>query len=150
MTGTKHKQKPTDEMCPNCGLYYSRRGIVPHRRNCDRDEPLLPLDRDDEAGGSPSKDGGAPEGADPSDGVGGAPDPEGSGATDEPARTDGAGLGLEGPPEATTDVDDDQEDDEPNTADCPACGEDLGVTEEDLAEMDSPRCAECGTGVSVS
>jgi hypothetical protein len=103
MTGTKNKKKPTDEMCPNCGLYYSKRGIIPHRRNCDRDEPLLPLDRDDDDGGDGPDDKVTPEASTPTDGVGDGAPPEGSTPSSDPARTDGAGLGLEGPPETSTD-----------------------------------------------
>jgi len=110
MIGDKEPQKSTDEMCPHCGLYFSRRGIIPHRRNCEREEPILPVDRHDD-GGNPPSDGEEAEGSDPPDDVGDAPNPDGSTPSNRSARTDGLGLGLEGPPETTTDVDDDVQDD---------------------------------------
>lgn len=116
MNGSKNPDEPTDEMCQNCGLYFSRRGIIPHRRNCSRDEPLLPLDRhqDDvepEGGEASSREEG--EAPTPPDGVGDgappeAPDPPGDAPTprDEEVSTDG-GLGLGGAPELDVDDQDD-------------------------------------------
>jgi len=47
MSGKKYIQDPDREtVCPSCGLVFSRRGIIAHSRNCDRDEPLLDPDRD--------------------------------------------------------------------------------------------------------
>lgn len=63
MNGKKHIKNPDHEsVCPTCGLVFSRRGIIAHSRNCDRDEPLLdphrnarhPSLRDDEDASDPN------------------------------------------------------------------------------------------------
>jgi hypothetical protein len=47
MNGKKYIENPDRErVCSSCGLVFSRRGIIAHSRNCDRDEPLLDPDRD--------------------------------------------------------------------------------------------------------
>lgn len=121
MNGSRNPDDPTDEMCPTCGLYYSRRGIIPHSRHCDRDEPLLDPTRD-EIGTHAVEDAPTPT---PSDGDGATPSP------DHEAATDGGttGLGLPGPPAtaSTTPSDDavDEQDVEDGTTDpdgCPECG----------------------------
>lgn len=77
------------------------------------------------------------QGSDPSPG-GSAPAATGS------ARTDG-GLGLSGPPEPPTPVEDDAD-----VASCPACGDDLGTDPDEFREGKTYRCTDCGerwTGV---
>lgn len=119
MKGNREQQNPTDEQCPHCGMWFSRRGVIPHKRNCqfqDYDVMLQPLagdgdeDVDEPGEGDPPE----PEGGDPID----EPDDD-EGPSPSPRRaTDGGetGLGLEGPPEPPTpspdvdDVDDDQDD----------------------------------------
>jgi hypothetical protein len=62
MNGRKYKRKSTDQVCENCGLVFSTKGIKPHERNCDVDEPFLDPTRDasrpttDESGGGESVD----------------------------------------------------------------------------------------------
>lgn len=47
MGAKKYVDDPDQErVCPSCGLVYSLRGIIPHRRNCDLEEPILDPDRD--------------------------------------------------------------------------------------------------------
>lgn len=78
MTGKKYIENPDCEsVCPTCGLVYSRRGIIAHSRNCDRDEPLLDPDRDARH----------PSLRDDED----APNPN---DTDEPEPTDGVADGV--------------------------------------------------------
>lgn len=101
-------------MCRECGLWYSNRGIIPHTRNCPRDEPLLDPFRPPEEGGLPadhherpdpqgdphadSKGVGRDDGGDPS--VGSSHDP--SPPTEDVATDGGPGLPLSGPPETTS------------------------------------------------
>jgi hypothetical protein len=100
---------PADEECKHCEKWFHTRGIVAHQRNCSyQDVPYTAVGSSGDS--EPSDDGGSPseespsEGATPpTDGVGDGAPPEGSTPNDDPARTDGAGLGLEGPPETTTD-----------------------------------------------
>ncbi|QGX95000.1 hypothetical protein EI982_09455 [Haloplanus rallus] len=99
MKGNREQQKSTDRQCQHCGLWFDVRGHKSHERNCDfeqYDRRIIPLENED---GDPGDE----KGPTPQDGVGDTPTPEGSTPNDDPARTDGAGLGLEGPPETTTD-----------------------------------------------
>lgn len=138
MKGSKEPDAPTDEMCGTCGLYYSNRGINSHERNCDVDEPILPLDRHEDTLDPTGE--GSPEGSDPSDGVGTGADPEPTppeGESDtEPAAgtaTDGgsAGLDLPGKPSLSgvnDPLNSSDESEKPDTVDCPTCGADTGLT----------------------
>lgn len=151
MKGHREQQKSSDRQCKHCGLWFDRRGHIPHERNCDfqeYDRRIIPLE---DSGGEAAEDGSVEKDPPPQDGVGDGPTPEGSDPSDDPARTDGSGLGLEGPPETPTDVDD-QEDagDGPETVDCPGCGTDTGATEDQIASMTKPECTECGTRVVVT
>lgn len=153
MNGKREQEKSSDRQCKHCGLWFDRRGHIPHQRNCDfqeYDRPIIPLE--DDAGGGTEEASGEQAPA-PTDGVGDGPTPEGSDPSDDPARTDGSGLGLEGPPETPTEEDIDEDvtgdDVQDETVDCPGCGADTGATEDELAAMDKPSCTECGTRVVV-
>ena len=76
VSGNRYGKNERYRRCQNCGLAYSSRGIIPHERNCDRDEPIIdpdePVLRDDAEGdaASPSPDRDDPpdgESVDPSD-----------------------------------------------------------------------------------
>lgn len=140
-------------MCPHCGLYYSNRGINSHERNCDVEEPILPLDRHED---TPDPSGeGTTEGADPSDGVGAGDNPEPTPPEPEPdtepatdTATDGgsAGLGLDGPPDWGGDGDPSEgteEIEEPDTVECPTCGADTGLTPDEHEDGQTYR-NDCG------
>jgi len=152
MNGKQEPKKSTDRQCKHCGLWFDRRGHIPHQRNCDFEEyerTLIPLE---DEGGEGTEEASTEQDPTPTDGVGDGSTPEGSTPPSDPARTDGAGLGLEGPPETMTDVDDDVQDDledEDETIDCPSCGTDTGATEKEIASMRKPACTECGTVVTV-
>lgn len=130
MNGSKRPQDPTDQMCSTCGLFFSKQGIKPHERSCDRDEPILPLDRleGDEQGGGDPAEAPHPAGAAPSDGEGAA---QGAGPdSGAPPATDGggAGLPLEGPPEVdeqSTEADGGTDEVVQDDDGCPECGGEL-------------------------
>lgn len=144
--GSPEAEKPTDVQCQNCGRYYSSKGIHSHRGSCphpDWADPLVPLEDH-----SPDP----PEGSGRTDT---SPEPDSSeGSAPNEAVTDG-GLGLAGPPEPETTVDEGEEgDDEParETENCPDCGTDLEATEAELREQfgsDPFRCDECGARLEV-
>jgi len=171
MNGSSKSDAETDRQCPYCGLYYSKRGIHPHRRNCqykewpgdthpeavddvdDLEDSLLGSDPSPEMG-DPSPERGIPH----PDGVGGeGTDPSDDGGTPETStRTDG---GPQAPPEPDLeDVDDgrDDADPEPTEEGCPECGSSrwfapgdlpdrvLEATDEDLAGYDR-ACEPCST-----
>jgi len=107
MNGKQEPEKSTDRQCKHCGLWFDRRGHIPHQRNCDfeqYDRTIVPLVDDGEGGTGEALDDAHPT---PTDDVGGGGTPDGPTPTNDLARTDGAGLGLEGPPKPSTDVDDD-------------------------------------------
>jgi hypothetical protein len=132
MNGSKKPQDPTDQMCSTCGLFFSKQGIKPHERSCDRDEPILPLDRleDEQQGAGDPSEAPHPAGSVPSDGEGVALSPEGDSGPTPAADGGGAGLGLEGPPEPPTSTSDEPTEDVEDLDDdqdggCPECGTDL-------------------------
>lgn len=38
MPGNSRKQNPTDKQCPWCGRWFSKRGVISHRRSCPLEE----------------------------------------------------------------------------------------------------------------
>lgn len=145
--GSREPESNTDVQCQNCGRYYSSKGIHSHRDSCSHPEWADPLVELEDHSPEASEGGGAPSAStdpDPSDG----PDPT-------TAETDG-GLGLPGEPEPSGSLEEepDPADAEPerDTEECPACGHDLGATEEELRERfgDDPfGCGECGERLGV-
>jgi DNA-directed RNA polymerase subunit RPC12/RpoP len=131
MTGRETPQNDTDQQCEHCGLWFDRRGIAAHERNCSlkgSEHTIVPVDsgstRPDD---SPST---------PSDGVGDGADP----------NADASGLGLGGPPdvdhggEGSNDPSDDEQDD----VTCPECDTPGDVDPDALDDGDEVVCTECG------
>jgi hypothetical protein len=109
--GSLDPESPKDVQCEHCGLYFRNDGIRPHEEYCDRrgKDPLQPiLSPEDVTGDTPAEEGGdlGGEAPDPTpEGEGLSPD-EGDGpgdaGDDQEVATDGAGLGLSGPPRASS------------------------------------------------
>jgi hypothetical protein len=142
VTGSPERSSETDERCPHCGLFYSKRGIHSHRRNCEwsdypgRVHPEAasdPEDVDEQKPNVPRKGplksegdlSGVREGPHP-EGVGGEGTPPSGDGEDPERATDG---GPRAPPEPDVDVDekpvadeDVQEVDDDDVVECPACG----------------------------
>ena len=152
MSGTVSPTSARDQQCTHCLLYFSKQGIHNHERNCNWDgidvteyaERVLGEAADGVSGDSePEAPDTSPSDSDElaDDAVSGTdaevpdtPDVEATTETPaETARTDGAGLGLDGPPEQPAD-DDGEQDDDPDGLACNACDDPLGVTEEELRE----------------
>jgi hypothetical protein len=145
MKGRETPDKPTDRQCKHCGLYFSRRGIITHERNCDLqdvDGTIIPLD------GSPTES--QDEDAGDVETVDVDPSPEPTEPTEPTAATDG---GAKAPPEpdyipADPSDEPDQEDEELPDHLVPVDGylesareqglsdEDAAVLEEMLAKYD--------------
>lgn len=172
MNGRKYKRKPTDQVCENCGLVFSAKGIKPHERNCDIDEPFLDPARD--ASRPTTEESGGGESVDPTDGEEGAPSqgstppteqaPEASSqdvpagdtddedqldagasrADDQVATTDGGNPAFDAPEPADVDQDqDDDRDDDQEEVQCPHCDEPIENWDEiDIGEL--RRCGGCG------
>lgn len=148
----------------HCGLWFSSQGFVKHQRNCfllERDgrvqEPGTgALEADSEVDSPPQSPDNVEWGSQSSTLTRDPDSSPGDSASDgtEPARTDGGtGLGLSGPPERSTPVDDPDlhgADGDAGAASCPACGDDLGAAPDEFREGKTYRCTDCGerwTGV---
>ncbi|WP_380681097.1 hypothetical protein [Salinigranum sp. GCM10025319] len=63
--------------------------------------------------------------------------------TPEPAKaTDGGNPAFDGP-DPDPSVEHDDGDDEPDTLDCPKCGDDLGANADELEDGKTYRCSSC-------
>lgn len=91
--GSTEPETDRDRRCEHCGRYYTRRGIISHRRNCQWEAydvlhpEAEPLEDD---GGDPSVSGTDPN-DEPADGVGDTPTPEGGAPDGQTADTGSSG-----------------------------------------------------------
>lgn len=171
MNGRKYKRKPTDQVCENCGLVFSAKGIKPHERNCSVDEPILNPTRD--ATRPSTNESGAGESTDPADGEADTPsqgspapksqatdvssqdvpagdiddgdeaDVDASRADGQVATTDGGNPAFDAPDPVDVSPDNNDDVDDQDEMQCPHCDEPIDNWEEiEIGEL--RRCGSCG------
>jgi hypothetical protein len=126
----------TTVLCPRCETPFDTVHSAAQHAWKSTDDDHDDLDTLDEAIGEVVENGKPPESAGGGDGA--------SNGTDTVA-TDGAGLGLQGPPEPEQHPDVDEEDDD--ELDCPSCGEPTGATPDEIDPQMRYKCTECDTVV---
>ena len=169
--GSVHPDGPRSQQCSHCLLFFSPQGISNHEQSCNWKEVnveefaervLSDTETSESGGGEPADAVANTESADgeePGTSVEDAPDTSpmdvldtSTSADADAARTDGSGLGLDGPPEAPTDQGDEPDDgdldDDHDELECIGCGDPLGVTDDDLRERfgDGPAFLTCECG----
>lgn len=159
--GSIQPETQQDQQCTHCLLYYSSRGIHNHEDTCifadvDLDQYAAHVRAERQGDEVDTEHGGdAVESAsdDANSGDGEVAETTVSDAADanaQAARTDGAGLGLSGPPESA-DTDDATDADSDDELQCLDCGDSLGVTDDDLREEYGTGpvrlTCECGKGM---
>lgn len=84
VSGRRYGKNERYRRCKHCGLAFSSRGIIPHERNCDRDDPIIdpdePVLREDADGDGASP---TPDREDPTDGDSVDPSNDGGASSDE-------------------------------------------------------------------